>query len=249
MRNNLALHHIPLVGVGNRQTKHLDLPLIRYDVPPQHSTPPSLQYLGRLTSKPRSPAIRYHVSVPTGPVGPQDLVSIPISLQPLDSSVSIRSASLIVERRIHINETSASSSSSGLSPTLSIPIPTHQSQSHSASSSYSPITPAYDNTHNLDSHYPYSYHSPSPNTSTIFSDDTIRPLLPTPTLGKSVTQCVVGVEPSGRFTPDGHGVCTKTLTLQWPSVKSQARWALGETIQTEMASVKFFVRVKVRDLS
>jgi hypothetical protein len=56
----------------------------------------------------------------------------------------------------------------------------------------------------------------------------------------------VGAESSGQFVRDDEGVWSKTLTLQWPAAKSHSRWAIGETIQSDLVSVKFFVRIKVR---
>jgi len=40
-------------------------------------------------------------------------------------------------------------------------------------------------------------------------------------------------------------VYSKTLTLQWPAAKSHSRWAIGETISSELVSVKYFVRTKI----
>ena len=248
--------------------KHFDLPFIRYDLPPLPSTPSSPStYLGSHTTKPRAPTLRYRLLVPAIPIGPQDLVSVSLSLQPVDSAVSIRSASLIVERRLQLHETIASSSSLSPPPTLPIPIISSSSshpQCHSAPASYSPTTPSLENSYNpvLNGAYlsPYSSPpsvSPSPFTSTVWSEETTRPLLsntsPTHHLfsaaqvpSKTVTQSIAGVESSGSFTSDDKGVWAKTLTLQWPSARSHTRWAMGETMQTELASVKFFVRVKVR---
>jgi hypothetical protein len=62
---------------------------------------------------------------------------------------------------------------------------------------------------------------------------------------KTITTSVAGVESSGRFALDDNGVWTKTLTFQWPAAKSSSRWAIGETTQSETASVRFFARVKV----
>lgn len=249
-----ALTHIPLGSVGSRQVKHFDLPFIRYDVPPCPPTPPSPPcYLGSQTSKPRAPIIRYRVGVPTTPVGPQDIVSVPISLQPIDHSVSIRSASLTVERRIQLHETNISSSSTFPS-TLPIPVASSSrshSHSHSASSSYS--SPALRPDNQSDTHQASlpssSSVSPSPVASSVFSDnESARPLLSQPpplSPFKTITHSVAGVESSGRFACDNEGVWTKMLTFQWPSAKSSTRWAMGETMQTDLASVKFFVRVKV----
>jgi len=44
---------------------------------------------------------------------------------------------------------------------------------------------------------------------------------------------------------DDEGVWSKTLTLQWPAARSHSRWAIGETIQSDLVSVKFFVRIKI----
>jgi hypothetical protein len=248
--------------------KHFDLPFIRYDIPPHPSTPSSPpSYLTCQTNKPRSPTIRYRLSVPTTPIGPLDLVSITISLQPIDPAVSIRSASLIIERRIQLHETIASPSNLS-PPTLPIPIVSSSSQSHSQShsapSSYSPPTPrnenSYDTIANGNHLSPCSLPpsvNPSPSTSTVWSEETIRPLLshPPPTHplfpaaqvpSKTITQSVAGAESYGHFVAHDNGAWTKTMTLQWPSAKSHTRWAMGETMQTELATVKFFVHMKVR---
>jgi hypothetical protein len=260
----LGITHLPVAGVGSRMLRHFELPLIRYDHPPHPSTPSSpISDLGSQTIKPRAPAVRYRLSMPTTPVGPQDLVSIPISLQPIDPRVSIRSANLIIERRIQLHETTASSSN--LSPTLPITItpsssPSHP-KSHSAPSSYSSTHEnaynAITNSNHLSPYSPLASTDPSPSTSTVWNDEAARPLLshspsglssfPTTHIpSKTITQSIAGVESSGSFAGDENGVWTKTLTLQWPTAKSQTRWAMGETMQTELASVKFIVRVKVR---
>ncbi|KJA20222.1 hypothetical protein HYPSUDRAFT_111166, partial [Hypholoma sublateritium FD-334 SS-4] len=100
-RIEAVLHHAPIVGVGARQVRHFELPLVRYDLPPPRPLAPPQQHE---TAKPRAPRIRYSIHPPTGPIGPQDLVSIPIHLQPLDHAVSVRSASVIVERRIVLHD-------------------------------------------------------------------------------------------------------------------------------------------------
>jgi hypothetical protein len=35
------------------------------------------------------------------------------------------------------------------------------------------------------------------------------------------------------------------MTVQWPAAKSHSRWAVGETLQSDLASVHYFVRIKV----
>lgn len=224
----LDLRHIPLWSVGNRQVKYFEMALIRYDLPPNPSTPSSpTSHLGSQTNKPRAPVVRYRISVPSTPVGPQDLVPIPISLQPLDPAVTIRSASVIIERRITFTDSSTSNGP----PIIKSPEP--------------PSSPYHINNVLRAHSEPAPSASPSPDASTVFSDS---PLLGAPitTQSKTIPHSVAGVESTGRFTRDDDGIWSKTLTLQWPSAKSNARWALGETIQTEQASVRFFARSKVR---
>ena len=100
------MNHPHIFGVGNRQVRSSDLHMLRYDVPRmqrEHVLSPS-RYL--LTAKPRAPVVRYQMLTPTDPVGPLDIVTIPIVLHPLDPAVVVRSISLVVERRIELSETS-----------------------------------------------------------------------------------------------------------------------------------------------
>ncbi|KAJ8457742.1 hypothetical protein ONZ45_g18194 [Pleurotus djamor] len=105
-RIEATIIHTPIVGVGTKQVKHFDLPFIRYDLPPHPPTQntSSQPLLDRQTSKPRAPRIRYSVRTPTTPIGPMDLVSVGVHLSPVDPSVTIRSASVVVERRIQLRE-------------------------------------------------------------------------------------------------------------------------------------------------
>ncbi|KII89040.1 hypothetical protein PLICRDRAFT_160086 [Plicaturopsis crispa FD-325 SS-3] len=276
-RVEAVLNHASIAGVGSRQTKYFELPLIRYDLPPLPPPPspePSSSRLDSQTSKPRAPPIRYRVSVPTTPVGPLDLVSVPIFLRPLDPAVTVRSASLIVERRLQLRQTNTppSPTSPATTPHTTTPTsplalshlysaaqPSHQqstypSQHHTPHSMYSNgLSPTMQSNASIP-----STRSSSPSRSTITESDT-RPLLPrlsspppplpvTQTVdvpSKLVVSSVAGAESSGRFVRDENGAWTKTLTVQWPAVKSSGRWAMGETMHTSLVSVQFFVRAKI----
>lgn len=215
-RIEAVLHHAPIVGVGSRQVRHFELPLVRYDLPPARPLQPPQQ---QETTKPRAPRIRYSIHPPTTPIGPQDLVSIPIHLQPLDHAVAIRSASVIVERRIVLHD---------IAPHQQPP-PTDYlelaSEPASSSSSLPTVTP-----------------------NSIFPSES-TPLLPspspTPASAKIIVNPIAGVESSGSFARDARGIWSKTLTLQWPAPKSHSRWAIGESITSDLVSVKYFVRTKV----
>jgi hypothetical protein len=60
-----------------------------------------------------------------------------------------------------------------------------------------------------------------------------------------VVNPIVGTESSGTLSRNENGVWSRTLTLQWPTVKSHSLWAIGETISSDLATVKYFVRTKV----
>lgn len=248
-----VLNHIPISAVGSRQIKHFELPLVRYDAPaslspPTPLTPSSSSYMALLSSKSRGPPLRYHILVPPNPIGPLDIVSVQLIVQPLDSSVSIRSASAFVERRIHFNDFR-------VSPPESCRF-----------SSYPPQNPQSASDHPQDSSpstYPGSNGSSSPDLlhpaslTSAYSGDSSRPLLqhqedntdesmPLPSGGRGTTHIVAHAESAGRFSRDSSGVWRHNLTFSWPDTKSNSRWAVGESVQTGLASIKFFLRVKVK---
>jgi hypothetical protein len=258
-RIEAVIQHIPISGVGSRNIKHFELPLIRFDLPQNASSSLSSQLqLGLQTNKPRAPRIRYSLITPAYPVGPLDLVSILFRLQPQDSHVSIRSASVIIERRIELNDVSAPPSPH---PTGTVTV-TLESNSQSSSRAGS-IAPDSPNSSTFEIHTPSLAASSSRSLAvqespSVSSGDTTKPLIhhirtPTPpppiqTLDiplKTISTSVAGVESSGRFTQDTDGVWSKTLTLQWPATKSSSRWTIGETVQSELVTVRFFVKAKV----
>ncbi|KAG6919977.1 hypothetical protein DXG01_013326 [Tephrocybe rancida] len=271
-RVEAVLNHVPITAVGSRQVKHFELPLVRFDLPAYEPPPPSptKPLLLHQTTKPKAPRIRYSIDDPVLPIGPLDIVSIPVHLLPVDEGVTIRSATVMIERRIQLNETDNSLHFPD-TPTSPYPIPSSSNPSSpraspSSSSSSKASTPSS------------SYHEPVPSTfsgvetvssdnssdptitpysmypsSTSFASD--RPLLPHASPAalstsshippKSIVTPVIGAESSGQFSRDDQGVWTKTVTLQWPAAKSHSRWAIGETIQSELVSVRFFARVKI----
>jgi len=247
-----VLNHTFIAGVGSRQVRHSDLSLVRYDIPSWLPSPVIPEPMLNLqTNKPRAPRIRYSIHPPRSAIGPMDLVSIPLHLQPMDKDVSIRSASVVVERRIVLNDNptppnpspwtrpdglDTNSSNSSLhkppsSPNLSSLSPERSSSSTSLLS----LSPDTDPT--------LSLHSLG---STITPD---TPSSPSTSTGHSSTKAIVNpvadAQSSGSFTRDQKGVFSKTLTLQWPSPKSRAHWAIGETITSDLVSVKFILRTKV----
>ncbi|KAK7043646.1 hypothetical protein VNI00_008257 [Paramarasmius palmivorus] len=263
-RVEAVMNHIPITGVGARQTKYVDLPLLRFDVPPNL---PSYQTslidvepkLNRQASKPRGPRISYCINAPKFPIGPTDLVSIPIHVLPIDPGVHVRSATLTVERRLVVNDTATPTSAVPFAPPAITAHSLYPSQTSSSApvSSSIPIPHFSSSTSSLLSHSAGSsfkdYHDTN---SIISSSNTITSttaLLPKAHSSQSsdslsprtIVTVVAGAESSGSFTRTANGICSKTITFQWPVVKSGGRWGIGETLQSDMVSVKFFVRVKV----
>ncbi|KAH7912141.1 hypothetical protein BJ138DRAFT_1084200 [Hygrophoropsis aurantiaca] len=269
-RIEAILNHIPLVGVGARQIKYFDLPLIRHDIPTLPSpasplTPPPSGYLCSLSNKPRAPSVRYRVSVPPNPIGPLDIVSITVNVQPLDPSVMIRSATAVVERRIQLSDVHPATSSGPPSPSIPISAtsssiqPNSYFQSHSAPSASTSSSPYRIHNSHIIHHSETSsaassindINVPRASASSLSTDNDTRPLLHQQTgsnhsaSDRTATHIFAHVESSARFSRDSTGVWKQTLNFSWPDAKSSNRWAVGETLQTDMASVKFFVRVKL----
>lgn len=197
-----------------------------------------------LRSKSRGPPLRYHIFVPPNPIGPLDIVSVQLIVQPLDSSVSIRSASAFVERRIHFNDFRVNPPESNR--LSSYPPQNPQSPSDHAQDSI----PGSNGSSSQDLLHPAS-------SSSVYSGDSSRPLLqhheyntdeslPLPSGGRGTTHIVAHAESASRFSRDSSGVWRHSLTFSWPDTKSNSRWAVGESVQTSLATTKFFLRVKVK---
>lgn len=253
-----VLNHVPIPAIGCRQIRHFELPLMRYDAPislspPTPLTPPSSSHVALLNSKSRGPPLRYRILVPPNPIGPLDIVSVQLVVQPLDPSVSIRSASAFVERRIRFSDIRASSPESPPeSHRFSYPPQNPQSAADYVQDTSTSVHPGSNSSLSQDLLYPAS-------SSSVYSGDSSRPLLqhhedsidesmPLPSAGRETTHIFAHAESAGRFSRDSSGMWQHTLTFSWPDTKPNSRWAVGESVQTGLASVKFFLRVKVKGI-
>ena len=251
----IVLNHAPISGIGARQIRHFELPFIRYDVPIYSPiTPPTPPLLNLQTNKPRAPRIRYSIHSPQIPIGPHDLVSVSIHLLPVDHGVSIRSTSVIVERRIQLHDQTPC-----ISGSTSIPQTTPRSTSSSpkllntscSKSPYPPTAPSqedslFDTMSSTPSLSPTSIPDTAHSSSLTIASESTPLLHPnSSTSTKLVVNPIAGTESSGNLFRDENGVWSRTLTLQWPAVKSHSLWAIGETISSDLVTVKYFVRTKV----
>lgn len=252
-----AIDHIPITGVGHRLLRYFDLPLIRYDAPSYSlSAPPMSPTSAYLqTNKPRAPSVRYNVSTPDHPVGPNDIIFASVTVQPLDPAVSVRSAVVAVERRIDLL-----SLPSGMSPP---PTPTmgpylHSDDVPTPSSSTSNLSPT---PHDYDSAAYSGVASSSQITlesmssgRPLLSPSSASPLVPssppaTPHSSSASARTITSTVLSAEYTDiarDRLGTFSKTATLQWPASRPHSRWALGETMHTSRATVRFFIRASIR---
>jgi hypothetical protein len=105
-RVEAILEHLPIFGVGNRLVRHFELPLLRFDIP-SHSpstTPSSPLPIPIQSPKSRLPI--YHCTFstppPSSPIGPGELVSTFLRLQPINPSFSVRSVTVSIERRLDL---------------------------------------------------------------------------------------------------------------------------------------------------
>ena len=243
-----VVNHAPIPGVGSRLLKHYDLNLIRHDLPGNISPPSPVtptSYLSSLSSKSRGPSLRYRISLPTKPVGPLDIVSLQLTVQPIHPSVSVRSATAVVERRIQFSELPISHTTHSY---LTSNQESHSHDHHSVAANPGDITSATSSSND--------FHHLSSSSSSV-SDNSTRPLLPqhqssvpnasslNHTSERTTTHIFAHLESSHRFTRDSTGTWRQTLNFSWPDARSSSRWTVGETLQTDMASVRFFVRVKV----
>ncbi|KAH9842947.1 uncharacterized protein C8Q71DRAFT_228924 [Rhodofomes roseus] len=251
-RVEATIDHIPITGVGHRLLRYFDLALIRYDVPSHVLSTPyassASPYL--YTSKPRAPVVRYNVSTPDHPIGPNDIIFASVTVQPLDPGVSVRSAVLTIERRIDL--LSLPTSSPPPTPTVS---PYHADDIPTPSSSTSTLSPAL-----------HDHECAVPASSSQFTLESVsssRPLLSPASASphapssagsashygdppaRTITSNVLTAEYTD-FARDRLGTFSKTSTLQWPTSRPHSRWALGETMHTSRAAVRFFVRASLR---
>ncbi|KAI6099894.1 hypothetical protein EDD16DRAFT_496322 [Pisolithus croceorrhizus] len=81
----------------------------------------------------------------------------------------------------------------------------------------------------------------------LYSDCSSRPLLTNhpripddvpsfPSSDRAIAHIFAHSESSTRFIRDADGIWKQNLTFSWPETKSNSRWSVGETMQTEMAT-------------
>ncbi|KZT28534.1 hypothetical protein NEOLEDRAFT_1154464 [Neolentinus lepideus HHB14362 ss-1] len=245
-----VLTHIPISGIGTRQLKAFELPLIRYDVPsplipalelpplltPTISAPtsspstslshPLLDCHQFVPSKLKTGPIRYAIHVPHTAIGPEDLVSVGVWLG-VEGGVSVKSVEVVIERRIEIRD----GESSNTSPSKSVgspdglgPRPPTPSTA-SASSSTTSLTPTAPSTITTNTAYPRSFTS-SASAATVDTFQSTSPLLRSPSYAPST---------SGTSSSGSSGSAS-TLTLTTANLRPAPSPTLSQSHSTSPSS-------------
>lgn len=261
-----AINTMQYVGLGTRQVRAYDLAFTRHDIPePLPSPYLAVHPQGYYSIQPplRIAPCLYKLSTPTHPAGPGGTFPVSISLQfaadrPPTGSLSrsrfaspvVHSIYAFIERRIELYETSGFASPellSGIGTAATTP----------------DASPASSRTNLLPRHTP----EPSPSSSLTVVGANLhagthgrkRPrspaaqqqLLP----AKSIVTVLSEAETS-TFSPPGANMGSATpstiearLDLSLPPRPPPSQWPIGETIKTELATLRFYLRVKVRTSS
>lgn len=213
--------------------------------------------LSHATTKPKAPTLYYNVSTPSTPIGPSDLLFTSLFIRPLDPSVTIRSASLLVERRIDLHEIESSAPSARPPPitvSSSLPEREYAGKEYTTPTSHSTLT--VDSVSTITSRSPLVAQHTIPDVpqpvlySPISPPESPYPSSSTPNGEsahpyKTLTATVAAAEGASFALDRETGVWSKTISLQWPAARSQSRWSMGETMRGSLGAVSFWVRTKV----
>ncbi|KAI0831109.1 hypothetical protein BC628DRAFT_1486548 [Trametes gibbosa] len=273
-RLEAVLDHVPIPRVGSRvpsnpptfshallhQTAKPRAPVVRYNVSiPTLPVGPSDIIFTTLSLQPLEPERR--IDLHNIPAAPTPLVTAGInhsaapSLSPIIALSPASPTPPSLSRNSSSDDASTPTTSkfaqdlpshaSSSSPSVATP----DSASYASSSSMRPLlSPSTSGGQSSPIPIPRSHSYSAPSSSSSYSSS-LPPLSPSSSassdqLLKTLTATLVSVD-SNSFTCDRSGVWTKTLTLQWPENRGHYRWATGETMQSDFASVRFFVRTKV----
>lgn len=224
-----AINHPPQFGLGVRQLRSYDLALTRYNIP--EPLPPS-SYPGYQLSppSPRFSQFHYRLVDPIQSVGPGDNLPVVLSivLNPKSSRIQLHSVSATLERRMDLFEASGSTTPpevlSGIG-SVSNTIDTASTLSHSGAFNSSTTVFSGSNTKLS------RKRSASPPVSTV---------LP----AKSVSTTIISGE-TAEFQPGNNWDLTAVVNLPLPAKPPPSQWPIGESLRTDLAVVRFFLRIKV----
>ncbi|CAE7090344.1 unnamed protein product [Rhizoctonia solani] len=225
-RLEAAIHTAHVPGIGSRQVKCFDVNLVRYSKPSISQRPVAASSLQPCQFS------QCEFQFPRRPTSPLDPIPLSLRIQP-HTGASLQRVTFALERRIDfIDSTPASSSSHLASPSSGL--------TRSGSRESSPGLEPYSSTVALLNCPPGDLslalarkRSPSPASQCAKSIEAVLASTEVTDIPKSIM--------SDKDTP-----YTVSAMLQVPIPKSGAHWGVGETMQGELARVRFFVTVKAQ---
>ncbi|KEP55563.1 hypothetical protein V565_003270 [Rhizoctonia solani 123E] len=223
-RLEAAIHtpHIP--GIGSRQVKCFDVNLVRYSKPSMSQRPITASSL-----QPSHQPFQCEFQFPRRPAAPLDPIPLSLRIQP-SPGLSLQRITFTLERRIDFIDSTPTSSTSHLAS------PSGLTQSESGESSSEPFSSTVALlTCALDDQSPTLSGKRSPS--------------PTSQCAKSVEAVLASTEVTDipkSTESDQDAPYTVSALLQVPTPKSGAHWGIGETMNGELARVRFFVTAKAQ---
>ncbi|CAE6425793.1 hypothetical protein ACGC1H_004755 [Rhizoctonia solani] len=218
-RLEAAIHtpHIP--GIGNSQVKCFDVNLVRYNKPSISQRPVTASSL-----QPSQQPFQCEFQFPRRPAAPLDPIPLSLRIQPRPG-LSLHRVTFTLERRIDFIDSSPASSTSHLASSSGLIQSSRESLPEHFSSTVALLTCA------LDDQSPALSGKRSPS--------------PASQCAKSVEAVLASTEvtdiPKSTDAP-----FTVSALLQVPTPKSGAHWGIGETMNGELARVRFFVTAKAQ---
>lgn len=212
-----VIHHAPISGVGVRLCKAYDVALVRYDQPRPISPPRPL------LSLPHHLLAHAEITVPSSAVGPVEAFPVEVSIQPRPG-ITPQRITLSIKRRVELyNEAGPSRSPLNTSPSF-FRRPLAESPNVSSSS--------------------------GDDTTVTGSDDDDETVIPDdePSAAKSVHSTLTTESSTldRRWSESMRSdVYSRQLSMHMPHAKSNHYWAIGESMRTSLAHVKFVVSAKV----
>ncbi|KDN49447.1 hypothetical protein RSAG8_02149, partial [Rhizoctonia solani AG-8 WAC10335] len=217
--------HIP--GIGNRQVKCFDVNLVRYSKPSISQRP-----LAASSLQPSQQPAQCEFQFPRRPAAPLDPIPLSLRIQP-SPGVSLQRVTFALERRIDFMDSTPTPSTSHLASSSTL--------ARSGSRESSPGLEPYSSTVALLPGSPNQSPTPSCRRSSSTAAE----------YAKSVEAVLASTEVTDIPTPtlsekDKDTPYSVSALLQVPIPKSGAHWGIGETMQGELARVRFFVTAKAQ---
>jgi hypothetical protein len=225
-----AINHPPHFGLGTRQTRAYDLDFTRYHIhdpiPSRiHQRPTSLLGYRLSPATHRCDPFYYRIDLPQSTVGPGDELPISVSMV-LDNEgtkIQPRSMSVTLERRLEFYEATGSHSHGDI-------------ESIDLSSSHTLLEKSELSSINTDLSSSSSSilvarrHFPNPATTVLPS--------------RSISTVIVNGNASD-FTTSNLNHVAASLNLALPAKPAPSQWPIGESLKTNLASIRFFLCIKV----